>query len=79
MTLHVSLLALSLVVQAPDSEIKGSTVDASGKPAAGASVLLYLEYIGQTEPLLANTTTDGQGQLRLAMPRPGGSAQRKSG
>ncbi len=69
MTLLGPLLALSFAAQTPDSDIKGSVVDTSGRPAAGASVLLYLEYPGQAEPVLASTTTDGQGQFRLARPR----------
>ncbi len=72
MTLFVPLLALSLAAQTPDFEIKGSVVEASGKPAAGASVLLYLECLGQAEPGLASTATDGHGQFRLARPRLGG-------
>jgi len=59
----------TLAAQTTDSEIKGGVVDTSGKPSAGVSVLLYLEYLGQAEPVLASTKTDGQGQFVLAMPR----------
>jgi hypothetical protein len=43
-------------------------VNSRGEPAAGATVLVYVEYLSFHEPTLASTTTDGQGRFRLPWP-----------
>ena len=66
------ILVLSLAAQAPNPDIQGSVVNSKGEPVAGATVLVYLEFVGQHEPALVSTRTNAHGQFRLAWPRPGG-------
>jgi hypothetical protein len=75
MTLALPFLLLSLAAQTSSPDIQGSVVNSKGEPVAGASMFLYLMYLGSPETGLVKTTADGQGQFRLVWPRLGDSGR----
>ena len=79
MTLLGPILVLSLAAQTPNPDIQGSVVNSKGEPVAGATVLVYLEFVGHHEPALVSTRTNAHGQFRLAWPRPGGPGRGAGG
>ncbi len=69
MAMLVPLFALGLMMQARDSDIRGSVVNRRDEPVSQAAVLVYLEYVGFHDPVLLAATTDDKGQFRVGMSR----------